>query len=103
MQIVKSQFNNEIEWHTLLKSGDRVFIGSHAAVPNALIESLINEGKGINDLELTHIATLGDSKWALPEYKNRFKVNTFFIQVRHRCYCTCGVMGARGYHGGTWV
>ena len=79
MQIVKSQFNNEIEWHTLLNSGNRVFIGSHAAVPNALIESLINDGKGINDLELTHIATLGESKWALPEFKNRFKVNTFFI------------------------
>lgn len=79
MQIVKSQFKNKIEWHTLLKSGDRVFIGSHAAVPNALIDSLIKDDTGINDLELIHIATLGESKWALPEYKNKCKVNTFFI------------------------
>ncbi|MFT6268270.1 MAG: acyl-CoA hydrolase [Alphaproteobacteria bacterium] len=79
MQIVKSQFNNKIEWHTLLTSGNRVFIGSNAAVPNALVDSLINDGEGINDIEMTHIATFGENKWALPEYKNRFKINTFFI------------------------
>jgi acyl-CoA hydrolase/GNAT superfamily N-acetyltransferase len=79
MQMVKSQFNNAIEWHTVLKSGNRVFIGSNAAVPNALIDSLITDGKKIEDLELIHIATFGKNKWALPEYKNRFKVNTFFI------------------------
>lgn len=79
MQLLKSQFTNKIEWHELLKSGNRVFIGSNAAVPNALIDSLIADGKGIDDIELTHIVTLGASQWALPEYKNRFKVNTFFI------------------------
>jgi acyl-CoA hydrolase/RimJ/RimL family protein N-acetyltransferase len=79
MQLVKSQFNNKIEWHTLLASGNRVFIGSNAAVPNALIDSLISDGEGIDDIEMTHIVTLGENKWALPQYKNRFKVNTFFI------------------------
>lgn len=79
MQIIKSQFNNKIEWHTMLASGNRVFIGSNAAVPNALVDSLINDAKNITDLEMTHIATLGENKWALPEYKNRFKINTFFI------------------------
>jgi len=34
MQLVKSQFSHEIDWHSLLNSGDRVFIGSNAAVPN---------------------------------------------------------------------
>jgi acyl-CoA hydrolase/RimJ/RimL family protein N-acetyltransferase len=79
MQIVKSQFTNKIEWHTLLTSGNRVFIGSNAAVPNALVNSLINDGKGIDDIELTHISTLGENKWARLEHKNRFKINTFFI------------------------
>lgn len=79
MQLVKSQFNNKIDWHHFLKSGNRIFIGSNAAVPNALIDSLISDGKGIEDIEVTHIVTIGDNKWALPEYKDRFKVNTFFI------------------------
>jgi acyl-CoA hydrolase len=79
MQLVKSQFTNKVEWHSLLASGNRIFIGSNAGVPNALIDSLISDGKGIDDLEITHIVTLGENKWALPEYKNRFKINTFFI------------------------
>ncbi|MFT4652593.1 MAG: acyl-CoA hydrolase/GNAT superfamily N-acetyltransferase [Kangiellaceae bacterium] len=79
MQMVKSQFNNKIEWHNLLTSGNRVFIGSNAGVPNALVDSLISDGKGIDDIEMIHIATLGENKWALPDYKNRFKINTFFI------------------------
>lgn len=79
MQSIKSQFTNKVDWHKLLASGNRVFIGSNAAVPNALIDSLIADGKGLDDIELTHIVTISDEKWALPEYKSRFKVNTFFI------------------------
>lgn len=79
MQLIKSQFNNKIDWHSLLDSGNRIFIGSNAGVPNALIDSLIEDGKGLNDIEMTHIGTLSDNKWALPEYASRFKINTFFI------------------------
>ncbi len=79
MQLVKSQFNNKIDWHQFLKSGNRIFIGSNAAVPNALMDSLIDDGKGIDDIEVTHIVTIGENRWALPEFKDRFKVNTFFI------------------------
>jgi len=33
--------NNSINWDDYLKSGNRIFIGSNAAVPNALIDNLI--------------------------------------------------------------
>jgi acyl-CoA hydrolase/GNAT superfamily N-acetyltransferase len=79
MQSVKSQFTNAVDWHGLIQSGNRLFIGSNAAVPNALVDSLIDDAKDIKDLELVHIVTISDNKWAKPEYKNRFKVNTFFI------------------------
>ncbi|WP_289027784.1 bifunctional acetyl-CoA hydrolase/transferase family protein/GNAT family N-acetyltransferase [uncultured Paraglaciecola sp.] len=79
MSLVKHQFDRKVDWHSLLDSGNRVFIGSYAAVPNALIDSLIEDAKGLNDIELTHMGTLSDDKWALPEYASRFKVNTFFI------------------------
>ncbi|MGB0664526.1 MAG: GNAT family N-acetyltransferase [Pontibacterium sp.] len=69
----------KIDWHKFLKSGDRIFIGSNAAVPNALMDSLIDDGVGIDDIEVTHIVTIGDNKWARREYNDRFKVNTFFI------------------------
>jgi acyl-CoA hydrolase/N-acetylglutamate synthase-like GNAT family acetyltransferase len=79
MQLIKSQFTNKVDWETLLQSGNRVFIGSNAGVPNALIDSLIKDGEALKDIELTHISTLSQDKWALPQYKSRFKVNTFFI------------------------
>lgn len=76
---IKSQFSNKVDWHNLISSGSRLFIGSNIAVPNALIDSLIEDGEGLDDIELTHIGTISDDKWALPEYQSRFKVNTFFI------------------------
>lgn len=79
MHLIKSLVKNKIDWQHFLKSGDRVFIGSNAAVPNALVNSLIENTKGIEDLELTHIITIGENRWALPKYKDKFKVNTFFI------------------------
>lgn len=79
MQLIKSQFTNKVDWNSLLNSGNRIFIGSNAAVPNALIDSLIEDGKSLSDIEITHISTLSDDQWALPEHASRFKINTFFI------------------------
>lgn len=79
MQLVKSQFHNKVEWQALLKSGDRLFIGSNTAVPNALMESLIQDAADIVDLEIVHIANFSACKWATKEFADRFKVNTFFI------------------------
>ncbi|WP_371194170.1 GNAT family N-acetyltransferase [Glaciecola sp. SC05] len=79
MQSGKSQLTQHADWPTLVESGNRIFIGSNAAVPNALIERLIDDAKQLKDLEMVHIVTISDNKWALPEHKNRFKVNTFFI------------------------
>ena len=68
-----------IDWGRFVKSGNRIFLGSNAAVPNGLMQSLIKDAPQISDLEVVHIVTLSDCQWALPEYKDRFKVNTFFI------------------------
>jgi acyl-CoA hydrolase/GNAT superfamily N-acetyltransferase len=79
MQSVVSQLTNQVPWSELLKSGNRIFLGSNAGIPNALIDSLIEDAKSLKDLEVTHIGTLSDERWALPEHQSRFKVNTFFI------------------------
>ena len=68
-----------IDWQSLLKSGNRIFIGSNAAVPNALIEDLIDNHQNLRDIEVVHILTLSDNIWAKPEHQELFKVNTLFI------------------------
>lgn len=71
--------NKSINWAEYLKSGNRIFIGSNAAVPNALIDNLIDNSANLHDIETVHILTLSENKWAKVEHKNLFKVNTFFI------------------------
>lgn len=71
--------NALLDWSTILKSGNRIFIGSNAAVPNALIDDLIANSKQLNDIEVVHIQTISDNRWVDEKYKDLFKVNTLFI------------------------
>ncbi|MCP4288138.1 MAG: GNAT family N-acetyltransferase [Gammaproteobacteria bacterium] len=66
-------------WRQLVESGDRIFIGSNAAVPNALIQNLIDNARDLHDIETVHILTTGDNVWARKEHCNLFKVNSLFI------------------------
>ncbi len=71
--------HNNINWEDFLKSGNRIFIGSGAAVPNALIDDLIANSKQLHDIETVHILTLSENVWAKAEHKDLFKVNSLFI------------------------
>jgi len=68
-----------INWQQFLKSGNRIFIGSNAAVPNALIDDLIDNSANLHDIETVHILTLSDNVWAKREHMDLFKVNALFI------------------------
>lgn len=68
-----------LDWSRILKSGQRIFIGSHAGVPTALIQDLITHSKNLHDIEIVQLMTLSDNEWAKPEHQQLFKVNTFFI------------------------
>ncbi len=70
---------DNINWEDYLKSGNRIFIGSGAAVPNALIDNLIANSNKLHDIETVHILTLSENVWAKPEHKDLFKVNSLFI------------------------
>lgn len=68
-----------LNWQQLLKSGDRIFIGSHAAAPAQLIDNLIANAKQLHDIEIVQVSTLTDNKWAEPQHQQLFKVNALFI------------------------
>ncbi len=70
---------DSINWDNYLKSGNRIFIGSGAAVPNALIDNLIANSNQLHDIETVHILTLSENVWAKAEHKDLFKVNSLFI------------------------
>ena len=70
---------DKLDWSKILKSGQRIFIGSHAAVPVALIDDMIAHSKGLHDIEVVQLSTLSNNYWAEEKYQHLFKVNTFFI------------------------
>jgi acyl-CoA hydrolase/GNAT superfamily N-acetyltransferase len=75
LELEKSQF----EWSDILQSGDRLFIGSNAAVPSALITDMLEKLKGVSDIEVVHILTLDEPVWAQPKYRDVFKINSLFL------------------------
>jgi len=75
--VIKAQ--TSLQWADILSSGNRVFIGSNAAVPTALIDDMIENSADLSDIELVHILTLGSPRWAQPEYRQLFKINSMFL------------------------
>ena len=76
---LKNKDASIVRWQDFLSSGNRIFIGSNAAVPNALIQDLIDNSQELHDIETVHILTLSDNVWAEKRYGDLFKVNSFFI------------------------
>ncbi|MCP3869764.1 MAG: GNAT family N-acetyltransferase [Gammaproteobacteria bacterium] len=70
---------SSLEWENLLQSGNRIFIGSNAAVPNGLVNNLIDNAKNLHDIEVVHIFTMGENAWARKEHSDLFKINSLFI------------------------
>jgi hypothetical protein len=42
----------QIGWSAIIKSSDRIFLGSNAAIPNALVDKTIENGKVVKILKL---------------------------------------------------
>lgn len=68
-----------LQWDSVLASGNRVFIGSNAGVPSALIDDLLNNPGDLNDLEFVHIFTLGKPAWAQLKHRELVKINSMFL------------------------
>jgi len=69
----------DLDWSKILVSGNRMFIGSNAAAPNALMKNLIENAQGLTDVELVHILTLQAPEWAQPQHRNMFTINSLFL------------------------
>ncbi len=67
-----------------IRAGSRIFIGSGAAEPQALISMLIEKGRQIADHETINLIELGTSPFAESVMSKPFKQNAFFIGANVR-------------------
>lgn len=70
---------DENDWPKLVRPGSRVFIGGGAAVPHALMSSLLAQADRLKDVELVHIHGLGETPWIDARYESMLRTNSFFL------------------------
>jgi len=63
----------------LIKSGDRVFIGTGCGQPQHLVEALVEHSSHIYDAHIVHLLTMGAAPYAEEKFREKFKMNSFFI------------------------
>lgn len=67
-----------------IKSGDSVYIQSHAAAPQVLIEAMVRRADELRAVNLLHIMTLGNADYVKKEYSESFKLKALFIGANVR-------------------
>lgn len=67
-----------------ITSGQRVFIHGGTATPIRLVDAMVDQADRLERIELLHIHTSGEARYALPEYAGKFRVCNFFVGANMR-------------------
>lgn len=80
-----SKYVTAAEAVKVVKSNDRVYVQAAAATPSVLTKALAERAAELRNVEVCHLHTEGDARYANPDLADSFHVNSFFIgaNVRH--------------------
>lgn len=67
-----------------ITSGDTVYIHSHAAAPECLIDAMVERSPDLKDVTILHILTLSKAAYIKKEYADSFRVKALFIGANVR-------------------
>ncbi len=62
-----------------IRPGQRVFIGSGCAQPQALVKALVNRAAELEDIEIIHLLSLAEPPYGHKELAKHFHIHSFFI------------------------
>lgn len=63
----------------LIKSGSHIFIGTGCGQPQYLVEALVEDSAKIYDAHIVQLLTMGTAPYANKKFREKFKMNSFFI------------------------
>jgi len=63
----------------LIKPGNSIFIGTGCGQPQHLVNALAEHSSHIYDAHIIHLLTMGAAPYADERFREKFKMNTFFI------------------------
>ena len=67
-----------------INSGDRVYIHSAAATPQALVKAMVKRADELRNVEIYHLHTEGDASYTDAKYKDSFHLNALFLAPNAR-------------------
>jgi len=62
-----------------IQSGDRVYYGGNAAIPQALVRALAERAEELTDVQLNHVLLVGDDPLSDPAMAPHFRHNSLFV------------------------
>lgn len=63
----------------LIQSGNSIFIGTGCAQPQHLVNALVEYADNIYEAHIVHLLTMGTAPYADEKFREKFKMNSFFI------------------------
>lgn len=73
-----------------IKSGDNIYIGGGAGVPQVLIHALMDRADELENVNLIHVLHFGEAPYADPKYQKSFRHNALFIGKNMRAAVQSG-------------
>jgi len=75
----------------IIKPGNSIFIGTGCAQPQHLVQALVEHSSHLSDTSIMHLLTMGVAPYADERFRERFKINSFFIADNVRDALSRGV------------
>jgi len=75
----KSKLRNPADAVDMIRSGDRVYYGGNAAIPQALVRALAERRDELHDVQLNHVLLIGDDPLSAPGMEGHFRHNSLFV------------------------
>lgn len=87
----KGKVGNAASAMKLIKSGNSIFIGTGCGQPQHLVEFIVEHSSHIYDAHVVHLLTMGAAPYADEKFREKFKMNSFFIADNVRDALSKGV------------
>ncbi|HUW30063.1 MAG TPA: GNAT family N-acetyltransferase [Planctomycetota bacterium] len=75
----------------IIRPGNSIFIGTGCAQPQHLVQALVEHSSHLSDTSIMHLLTMGVAPYADERFRERFKMNSFFIADNVRDALSRGV------------
>lgn len=69
---------------TQIQSGDRIVAGHACGSPEPILDEIVKRAEELQNVEIVHMVSMGNSSYCLPEYQKSFRHNSLFTGQKSR-------------------